>query len=118
MVDNDSTNELKSIVSDTMCAFAINDECVEKLVQFNVIEKLLDLLKKKTQIFSVVDMLAKLNNYGILSFFFLIFEIANFQRKIFEVGGLKPVIEMLESKSEHEREAGLKAIAPFVATRK
>jgi hypothetical protein len=46
----------------TMSKFALNDDCVELLMNYKVIENLLGMLKGKVQLYIVVDMFTKLNN--------------------------------------------------------
>jgi hypothetical protein len=48
----------------TMSKFATQDECVDLLVEYKVIEKLLAMLRGKVQLFVVVDMFTKLNVHG------------------------------------------------------
>jgi len=101
LVDTSSSDRLRSSVIETMSSFAKEEECVMKLVEKKVVEKLLSMLQGKVLTLVVVELFSRLNEYN------------SFQKKIFEINGLSNIVSMLESSLEVERVAGLKAMAPF-----
>lgn len=97
----------KQHVVRAMSSFAIYDECVNKLVELGVIDKLLDMVRTRMHCAATIaDIFAQMNTH------------ANFQRIIYNSGGIKDLIDLaLNGRDEFgEKVAGLKSVAPFAST--
>jgi hypothetical protein len=104
LVDPKNSDKLRNSVIETISSFAKDEDCVKKLVEMEVLSKLLAMLRGKVLILVVVELFARLNQHQ------------SFQKQIFENGGLIPIVEMLDSQDPNEREAGLHAMVPFTQT--
>jgi hypothetical protein len=104
LVEKRDNNNLKKNVIEAMANFTIHDECVIRLVQMGVIERLLELIKSKTEILVIADLFARMNEHS------------SFQKLFYQNKGLKPLIVLLKSRDDTEIEAGLCAVGPFVYT--
>jgi hypothetical protein len=96
--------EIRKSVHETMSSFARDEECVKKLVECQVMTKLLKMLKEKREALLAVELFASLNQHP------------SFQKEIFECNGLEEIKSLLKSENQQEREAGLKALLPFSNT--
>jgi hypothetical protein len=104
LVEKRETLDLKKNVIECYSNFALHDECVVRLVQMGVIERLLEMIRGKVEILVIGDLFSRMNEHS------------SFQRLFYQNKGMKPLVVLLRSRDEVEIEAALRAVGPFVYT--
>jgi hypothetical protein len=97
--------QVRKYVISAISAFAIHPKCANQLVDLGIVKRLLEMLAKKVELDVIASLLSSMNVHD------------SFQKKVYSVGGLAPLLEMINSPTNsQEREYGIEAIGPFART--